>query len=422
VVNDTDNAAEAKAAGPLTGVKVLDLSRVLAGPWLGQMLADLGADVIKVERPGKGDEARSYGPPYLKRPDGSTSSENAFYLSANRGKRSIAIDISKPEGAELVRTMAARSDILLENYKVGDLARYGLDYATLSKINPRLIYCSVTGFGQTGPYSARAGYDLIFQGMSGLMSVTGKADDEPGGGPVRVGPSLVDVISGLFSGNAVLAALRNRDMVTGRGQHIDMALMDCAVAVMSHYAQMYLLSGDVPPRRGNQGNGGAPSQLFNCADGAIILTAGNDRQYAALCQVLGVAELIEDPRFRANTDRMANRLLLGNLLERAFLTQPKVHWLPLLEEAGVPAGPINDLAEVFADPQVIERGMKLMLAHPEQPEAAFVASPIRMSESSTRATRPPPRVDEHQAEILSEELGLSAEEISRLKKAGAIQA
>ncbi len=316
--------------------------------------------------------------------------------------------------------MARDSDIVLENYKVGDLVRYGLDYASLSEVNPRLVYCSITGFGQTGPYAARPGYDAVFQAMSGLMSVTGLPDDEPGGGPMKVGPSIVDVITGLFAGNAVLAALRNRDMVTGRGQHIDLALLDCAISVMSHYAQMYLVSGEVPPRRGNNGNGGAPSQRFNCADGAIMLTAGNDRQFASLCETLGLSELIIDPRFDTNPHRIANRRVLGDLLEAAFRTQPKAYWLERLDAAGVPAGPIYDFAEVFQDPQVIERGMKLVLDHPDRGGAEFLAPPVRMSESTTRSTRYPPRLNEHAQEILRGDLGLSDAEIDALRVSGAI--
>ena len=405
---------------PLAGIRILDLTRVLAGPWAAQLLADLGADVIKVERPGRGDDSRSYGPPYLEDAAGKQTAENAFFLSANRGKRSITLNLAKPEAQEVARTLARRSDVVMENYKVGDLKRYGLDYPSLAALHPGLIYCSITGFGQSGPYSHRPGYDAVFQGMGGLMSVTGPEDGEPGAGPVKVGPSVVDILAGLFAANGITAALYRRTQNGGRGQHVDVALLDSVVAAMSHYAQIYLVSGVAPPRRGTAGNGGIPSQMFTCSDGAIMLTAGNDMQFRRLCHVLKRPELADDPRYASNNGRVENRRALTALLGELFGADSVENWLVALEAAEVPAGPINNLQAVFADRQVQERGMLMALPHALSPGLKLVGCPIKLSGGPTGATRPPPMIGEHTMDILAGELGLDAGAIDRLRSAGAI--
>jgi crotonobetainyl-CoA:carnitine CoA-transferase CaiB-like acyl-CoA transferase len=404
---------------PLSNVKVLDLSRVLAGPWAAQYLADLGAQVIKVERVGKGDDARHYGGPYLHDESGKATSENFFHLCCNRGKKSITVDIARAEGQEIVRALAAGCDVLIENFKVGDLHRYGLDYDTLRPLNPGLIYCSITGFGQTGPYRKRPGYDSVFQGMCGLMSVTGHPDGVPGGGPMKTGPSMVDIITGLNSVAGIIAALYHRDVNGGTGQHIDIALYDAGVAACSHYAQIYLTSGVPPARRGTQGNGGVPAQMFECSDGAIMLTAGNDAQYARMCAAIGHPEMATDARFADGRSRIANRGALSDALEAIFRTRPVSGWLEVLEEAGVPSGPINDFAQVFDDPQIQARELKISVRHPYNGQTDLVGNPLHFSETPITEYAPPPLLGEHTDEVLNE-FGFDADQRHELRRIGVI--
>ena len=399
--------------GPLEGCRVLDLSRVLAGPWCGQNLADLGADVIKVERPGTGDDTRSWGPPFAKDAAGEPTRESAYFLSTNRGKRSITLDIAVPEGQAIARELAAKCDILLENYKVGGLAKYGLDYATLSKVCPRLIYCSITGFGQTGPYRERPGYDFLMQGMGGLMSITGEPDDVPGGGPLKAGIAVTDLMTGQYATIAVLAALQARHS-TGRGQHIDLALFDVQVAYLSNQAMHYLVSGEVPPRIGNGHPSIVPYQTFRAKDGSIIVATGNDGQYRKLCVALGLSGLAEDPRFLANADRVRNRTLLASLLGEAIVCQPMDHWIAVLEAAGVPCGPINTLDRVFADPQAKARELAFDLPHPSAGTVPTIASPMRFSETPVEHKRPP-LLGEHTAQVLGELAGVSDVRLQALR-------
>jgi len=399
--------------GPLEGCRVLDLSRVLAGPWCGQNLADLGADVIKVERPGTGDDTRSWGPPFAKDAAGEPTRESAYFLSTNRGKRSITLDIAVPEGQAIARALAARCDILLENYKVGGLAKYGLDYATLSVVCPRLIYCSITGFGQTGPYRERPGYDFLMQGMGGLMSITGEPDDVPGGGPLKAGIAVTDLMTGQYATIAVLAALQARHS-NGRGQHIDLALFDVQVAYLSNQAMHYLVSGEVPPRIGNGHPSIVPYQTFRAKDGSIIVATGNDGQYRKLCVALGLADLADDPRFLANADRVRNRTLLASLLGEAIVCQPMDHWIAVLEAAGVPCGPINTLDRVFADPQAKARELAFDLPHPSAGTVPTIASPMRFSETPVEHKRPP-LLGEHTAQVLGELAGVSDVRLQALR-------
>ncbi len=399
--------------GPLEGCRVLDLSRVLAGPWCGQNLADLGAEVIKVERPGVGDDTRNWGPPFAKNAAGEPTRESAYFLSTNRGKRSITLDIAVPEGQAIARELAAKCDILLENYKVGGLAKYGLDYATLSKVCPRLIYCSITGFGQTGPYRERPGYDFLMQGMGGLMSITGEPDDVPGGGPLKAGIAVTDLMTGQYATIAVLAALQARHS-TGRGQHIDLALFDVQVAYLSNQAMHYLVSGEVPPRIGNGHPSIVPYQTFRAKDGSIIVATGNDGQYRKLCVALGLSGLAEDPRFLANADRVRNRTLLASLLGEAIVCRPMDHWIAVLEAAGVPCGPINTLDRVFADPQAKARGLSFDLPHPSAGTVPTIASPMRFSETPVEHERPP-LLGEHTAQVLGELAGISDQQLQTLR-------
>ncbi len=389
---------------PLTGVRVLDLSRVLAGPWAGQLLADLGADVVKVEKPGAGDDTRAWGPPYLKDSSGRDTSEASYYLCANRNKRSVAIDIATPEGQAQVRALAAQADVLLENFKVGGLQRYGLDYASLKEANPRLVYCSITGFGQTGPYAARAGYDFLIQGMGGLMSVTGQPDGEPGAGPQKVGVALTDIMTGLYATIAVQAALAERNH-SGLGQHIDMALLDVQVACLANQASNYLSGGVVPRRMGNAHPNIVPYQAFPTADGDIILAIGNDSQFAKFCAVAGHPEWSSDDRFSGNAQRVANRAVLVPLLRQATVMRTSADWIAALETAGVPCGPVNHIDEVFADPQVKARGLHIDLPHPLAGHVPLVANPIRLSASPVVYQRPPPLLGEHTQEVLTQWLG-----------------
>lgn len=406
-------------SGALEGLKVLDLSRVLAGPWASQTLGDLGAEVIKVERPDGGDETRGWGPPWLKDAQGRETSEAAYYLAANRNKRSIAVDIASAAGQEIVRRLAARSDVLIENFKVGGLKKYGLDYESLKATNRGLIYCSITGFGQSGPYAPRAGYDFLIQGMGGLMSVTGRRDGEPGAGPQKVGVALTDVLTGLYSVIGILSALQHRNR-TGHGQHIDMALLDVQVASLANQNMNYLTTGRAPARMGNAHPNIVPYQDFPTADGGMIVAVGNDRQFAALARAMGHPEWSSDPRYATNAARVENREDLIARMNEAARHRTTRDWIAALEAVGVPCGPINTLAEVFADPQVVARGLKLMLGHPLTGEVPTVASPLRLSGTPVDYRLPPPLLGEHTRAVLADELGLDDEEIARLAAAGTI--
>jgi len=422
------DAASVTGAMALEGVRVLDLSRVLAGPWCTQTLADLGADVIKVERPARdgapgGDDTRGWGPPFLRDPEGGETAEAAYYLGTNRNKRSVTIDIATDEGSELVRTLAERVDVLVENFKVGDLARRGLDAATLLARNPRLVYCSITGFGQTGPYRERAGYDYAVQGMGGLMSVTGPsraeiADDAPGGGPQKVGVAVADLFTGMYAVTAILAALRHRDR-TGQGQAIDMALLDTQVAMLANLGAGYLASGVAPGRAGNAHQSIVPYQVFKVADGHMILAVGNDAQFARFCAVVGCAELATDERFARNAGRVRHREVLVPLLAARLVLRRRAEWLAELEAAKVPCGPINDLAEVFADPHVQERAMTVELPHPLAGTVRLVASPIKLAATPVRYRRAPPLLGNDTDDVLAE-FGFDAAEIAALRGRGAI--
>ena len=408
-------------SGALSHLRILDLSRVLAGPWCTQNLADLGAEVIKVEKPGSGDDTRAWGPPYLQDAAGRDTGESAYYLSCNRGKKSIALDITHPDGQRIVRELARQSDVLVENYKVGGLAKYGLDWDSLREINPRLVYCSITGFGQDGPYAGRAGYDFIVQGMGGLMSVTGERDDAPGGGPQKVGVAVADLFTGMYATVAVLAALTFRDR-TGQGQHIDLALLDAQVAMLANQNMNFLATGQSPERRGNAHPNIVPYQTFATADGHVILAVGNDAQFRRFCELAGSAGLADDARFATNRDRVAHRDTLIPLLE-PLLKQRTTHaWIEALEAAGVPCGPINRLGEVFADAQVQHRGMRIDLPHPAAGSVPLVANPIRLSASPLAYAAPPPLLGQHTNEILHDLLGLPEDETDRLRKAGVIGA
>lgn len=405
--------------GALSHLRVLDLSRVLAGPWAGQILADLGADVIKVERPGKGDDTRAWGPPFLRDACGEDTSEAAYYLSANRNKRSVTIDFTQERGQQLVRELALQSDILVENFKVGGLAAYGLDYESLRAINPRLVYCSITGFGQTGPYAKRAGYDFMIQGLGGLMSVTGRAEDETGAGPVKVGVALTDILTGLYSSVAILAALADRER-TGEGQRIDMALLDVQVACLANQAMNYLATGDSPKRLGNAHPNIVPYQDFPTADGDFILTVGNDSQFRRFAEVAGQPQWADDPRFRTNSLRVANRQVLIPLIRQATVFKTTAQWVAELEGAGVPCGPINDLAQVFADPQVVARGLRVELPHALAGTVPQVASPLRLSRTPVEYRHAPPLLGEHTEQVLAQLLGLGAEVVGELRAAGVV--
>ncbi|MGE4240890.1 CaiB/BaiF CoA transferase family protein [Ramlibacter sp.] len=404
----------------LDGIVVLDLSRVLAGPWCTQTLADLGADVIKIERPGSGDDTRSWGPPFLQDSEGKDTGESAYYLGTNRNKRSVTCDIASPGGQALVRELAAKCDVFVENFKVGDMARYGLDYATLKQVNPRLVYCSITGFGQNGPYSDRAGYDYAIQGLGGLMSITGERDDI-GGGPQKVGVAVADLFTGMYSTVAILAALRHAER-TGEGQHVDMALLDAQVAMLANLGATYLVSGKVPGRAGNAHQNIVPYQVFETAPAAdgtkdhMILAVGNDGQFAKFCEVAGRSDLPQDARFTRNADRVRNRAVLVPMLEAILKTRGKTDWLRALEAAKVPCGSINNLAEVFADPHVQHRGMIDTWAHPQKPDLRLVASPLKLGATPVRTDLPPPRLGEHTADVLSSFLGYDEARLAALRK------
>ncbi len=381
--------------GPLAPYRVLDLSRVLAAPWVGQTMADLGAEVIKVERPGTGDETRGWGPPFLADRSGAPTTESAYFLSANRGKKSVAVDISTAEGQEIVRELAVRSDVVLENFKVGGLAKYRLDYDSLRTLNPRLVYCSITGFGQDGPYAGRAGYDFLIQGMSGLMSVTGEAD----GMPMKVGVAVSDLFTGLYATVAILAALSHRER-TGAGQHIDLALLDCQIAALANQTSNLHISGTAPGRMGNAHPNIVPYQAVPTRNGHIILAIGNDRQYGRFCEVAGRSELIADPRFAGNAERVANRDELMRIINGITRTRDSADWIAALEAVQVPCGPINSLDQVFDDPQVRHRGMRIELAHPLAGTVPLTASPLRLSETPVEYRRAPPLLGEHTREVL----------------------
>ena len=406
----------ASPTGPLDGIRVLDLSRVLAGPWCAQNLADLGADVIKVERPGAGDDTRGWGPPFLRDRDGHDTRDAAYYLAANRNKRSIAIDLGSAAGREAIAALAGESDVLLENFKAGQLARYGLDYQSLSARNPRLVYCSITGFGQTGPWSHRPGYDFIIQAIGGLMSITGEADDRPGGGPQKVGVAVADLMTGMYATNAVLAALFHRAR-TGVGQYIGMALLDVQVAMLANMSTNYLVSGRPPHRWGNAHPNVVPYQTFKALDQWIVVAVGNDGQFRRLCELGNDAALAQDPRFLRNADRVRNRDALIERLAAMIATRPARHWLDGLESAGVPCGPINDLAQVFENPQVQARGLRIDVEREDCGPIPLVGSPMRLSASPVSYRRPPPRLGEHTDEVLREVLGYDDARVAALKAA-----
>ncbi|PWC48315.1 CaiB/BaiF CoA-transferase family protein [Azospirillum sp. TSA6c] len=399
-------------AGPLSHIRVLELSRVLAGPWSAQTLADLGADVIKVERPGAGDDTRAWGPPWA-------GDQSAYFLSTNRGKRSITIDFERPEGQELVRRLAAQADVVIENFKVGGLVKYGLDYDSLKAVNPRLVYCSITGFGQTGPYRNRAGYDFMIQGMGGLMSITGQPDGEPGGGPVKVGVAVTDIFTGLYATIGIMGALAHRDR-TGEGQQVDLALLDVQVAVLANQAMNCLVGGKAPQRLGNAHPNIVPYQAFATRDGYIILAVGNDGQFAKFCTVAGRPDLAKDERYATNPARVANRKELVALLEELIRTRDSQDWLGALEQVGVPCGPINDLAAVFEDPQVKARNIHQDLPHPTQGSVPTVASPIRYSGTPLVHDTAPPTLGQHTDTVLAESLGLGEADIAALREKGVI--
>jgi crotonobetainyl-CoA:carnitine CoA-transferase CaiB-like acyl-CoA transferase len=420
-----DPSADPPTASPgaLDGIRVLDLSRVLAGPWCTQTLADLGAEVIKIERPASathpgGDDTRGWGPPFLKDRAGSDTAEAAYFLGTNRNKRSVAVDIAVPEGQALIRRLAAQSDVLVENFKVGDMARYGLDAAALTALNPRLVYASITGYGQTGPYRERAGYDYAIQGLGGLMSVTGERDDLPGGGPQKVGVAVADLFTGMYTTVAILAALRHRE-ASGRGQVIDMALLDTQVAMLANLGANYLVTGTPPQRAGNAHQNIVPYQVFEVADGHLILAVGNDGQFARFCQVAGCPELAADARYARNAERVRHRAELVPLLAARLQQRTRADWLAALEAAKVPCGPINDFDDVFADPQVRARGMTVELPHPHRDALELVASPIKLSATPVVLRRAPPLLGQHTDEVLAEH-GIGADERARLRQAGVI--
>ena len=404
----------------LDGIRILDLSRVLAGPWCTQTLADLGADVIKIERPGSGDDTRTWGPPFLKDADGNDTAEAAYYLGANRNKRSVTCDISLPAGQKLIRELAAHCDVFVENFKVGDMARYGLDYDSLKVINPRLVYCSVTGFGQNGPYAGRAGYDYAIQGMGGLMSVTGERDDL-GGGPQKVGVAVADLMTGMYAAVGILAALRHAEK-TGEGQHLDMALLDTQVAMLANLGANYLVTGNAPGRAGNAHQNIVPYQVFEVAsapDGSkdhLILAVGNDAQFVKFCGVANIPELGLNPLFAQNRNRVKHRDQLVPILEAVMRNRSKADWLDALEAAKVPCGAINNLAEVFTDPQVVARNMVTTWQHPVKSDLLLVASPLKLSATPVRCDLPPPTLGQHTAEVLQAVLGYSEDTVAELNR------
>ena len=405
--------------GPLQGIRVLDLTRVLAGPWAAQNLADLGAEVIKVERPKKGDDSRAFGPPWLKDAQGRDTAESAYFACANRGKKSVTVDLAHPRGQAIARELAAKCDVLLENFKFGDLERYGLGYARLRELNPGLVYCSVTGFGHTGPWRERPGYDFMIQGMGGLMSITGERDDRPGGGPQKAGIPIADLITGMYASIAVCAALAHRAK-SGVGQHLDLALFDSLVAVLANQGANYLATGEPPARLGNDHPNIAPYQVFRTADGSLILACGNDNLFRKFCEVASCAHLPEDPRFATNGKRVANRVDLTRILSEIFLARTTQDWIGALEAAGVPCGPINDLAQVFSEPQALARGLRMELPHPSAGKVSLVRSPMRFSETQVEHGVPPPTLGQHTDEVLRGLLKKEASEIAELRSEGIV--
>lgn len=399
----------------LSGVRVLDLSRVLAGPWASQTLADLGAEVIKIERPKTGDDTRGWGPPYLEDAQGNLTGEAAYYLAANRGKKSVTLNIAHREGQAIIRTLASQADVFIENYQVGDMTRYGLSYEDLREINPRLIYCSVTGFGQTGPLASLAGYDFIVQGMGGLMSITGESDDRPGGGPQKVGVAFADIMTGMYSTVAILAAITQR-ATTGKGQYIDMALLDVQVATMANMNLNYLVSGKTPQRQGNAHANIVPYQVFDARDGQMVIAVGNDSQFAKFCEIADCRHLAVDPRFATNAARVAHRDTLVPMLQEVMSTRTVEEWTSQFNEKGVPAGPINSIAQAFEHPQVKHRQMQVDIPHPLSKTVPSVASPIRMSGSPVSYDIPPPTLGQHTDEVLASLCGLTDEQIQALRR------
>ncbi|MDW5444155.1 CaiB/BaiF CoA-transferase family protein [Polaromonas sp. SM01] len=400
-------------------LKVLDLTRILAGPWATQNLADMGAEVIKIERPGVGDDTRYWGPPFLKDADGQETRDSSYFLSANRGKQSVTVDLASPDGQEIIRQLVEGADILVENYKVGTLARYGLAYDDLRKINPRLVYCSVTGFGQSGPYAALPGYDYVFQGMGGLMSITGIPDGEPGAAPMKSGIAISDLLTGMYATTAILAAIEHR-RESGEGQYIDMSLLDCIVSINSYQAINYFLSGKIPQRMGNAHSNMVPYQVFRCKEGDIIIAVGNDGQYAAFCKVIERPQLATDPLYTSSAQRNRNRTTLIPLIAEAMLARTMEEWVTLLEANNVPCGPINDMKQVFEDPQVRHRDMQLSLPHNTGVQAPSVANPIRLSATPIRYERSAPTLGEHNHAILRDRLGLSDERMADLQARGVV--
>jgi crotonobetainyl-CoA:carnitine CoA-transferase CaiB-like acyl-CoA transferase len=401
---------------PLDGMRVLDLSRVLAGPLVAQMLGDLGAEVIKIERPGEGDDSRTYGPPFLQSKDGDGARESGFYLSANRNKRSVTVDLSTREGQEIVRGIAVKSDVVIENFRVGTLKKFGLDYPSLSRLNPRLIYLSITGYGQSGKMAPRPGYDAIFQAVGGHMAVTGAPDHMSGGGPMRSGLSIVDILTSLYATIAILGAVVHRNSSPhGVGQYIDLALLDSMVATLTHRGMQYLISGKAAPRKGNVGAGGAPSGAFRCADGQVVLTVGNDIQWRRFCQAIGRPALTDDARFSSASRRIENRDALTSIVESTFAARTKTEWLAVLERADIPSGPVNELPEVFADAQVQERGIVLQVEHPLFGLIPLIANPIRYSRTPLTRYQAPPMLGEHTESVLRELLGASEQDVADLR-------
>ena len=405
--------------GPLLGIRVLDLSRILAGPWCTQALADLGAEVIKVERPRIGDDTRAWGPPFVARTDGTETTDSAYFMSANRGKKSITLDIAAPEGQQIARSLAAISDVVIENFKVGDMKRYGLDWASLSALNPGLVYCSITGFGQTGPYSERAGYDFMIQAMGGLMSVTGERDEMPGGGPQKCGVPIADMMTGMYSAFAIAAALYERRS-SGLGQYVDMSLLDTQVSWLANQNLNSLVPGQLPRRWGNAHPNLTPYQAFPTRDGNLILAIGNDRQFRRFCDVAGLAALGDDARFVDNRARLAHRDELVALVASAMRARSTDEWIEALEAAGVPCGPINTLDRVFADPQVVHRGLRMDLPHAAAGKVPQVANPIRYSRTAIEYGDAPPVLGQHTDQVLGELLGLDSGRIAELRRTGIV--
>jgi crotonobetainyl-CoA:carnitine CoA-transferase CaiB-like acyl-CoA transferase len=401
-------------AKALSHIRVLDLSRVLAGPWATQNLADMGAEVIKVERPRIGDDTRAWGPPFLRGADGRETFDSSYFLSVNRGKKSITLDLSTPEGQSIVRELAVHCDVLVENYKVGNLARYGLAYEDIAKVNPRLVYCSITGFGQSGPYAPLPGYDFVFQGMGGLMSLTGRADDEPGAGPMKVGIAVGDVLAGMYASIAILGALEHRHL-SGKGQHIDIALLDCVIALTSYQTLNYLIAGKMPRRLGNSHPNIVPYQVFKCKEGDVIVAVGNNSQYVSYCQALERPDLATDPRFAHGEQRVLNRDALIPQLSAIMLTRTMMEWIARLEQFNVPCGPIYTLDQVFDDPQVQHRQMRVDVPHSAGVDAPGLASPLRFSDTPVTYDKAAPTLGEHTEQVLGALLGKSADDIAALR-------